>query len=579
MDKGTRATAPQKGVEPLAHSWPRRSRAAWLFRIAFVALILRLVCLVYLTKAINLEGAEYARIAENLLAGKGYVGIATEGRELIFPPFYPVLIAAGSFVTGDFFRAAQLVSLIAGVLLLFPLFGIARDLYGDQVARIAASMAALHPVLIMLSATTWVEGPYLTLLTISVYHVNRTQCSSNIRHWLLGGTFLGLAYLTCPQAILFPPAFLILLLALHYSRRLVTFRNATMFLGSFIIVASPYVIFLSVSTGQFRLEGKTIFNSEQGRRVLSGQPWELAAHEVTPELEERGVSMQPTAELGKSPGSANYLTTLAIVSSFGVQNFLQICRDFIVRPYSGAPFLLPLAVFGFLRSTWTRRRVAGECILFLAVLGALLPLLTIPFVATRHKFVVLPFMVIWACLGINELRQWIQCAITKFRVPRISPRSGGAAAAGLAFLSLLVCSSSTLFTGFWGSDIGPESAATRSAGEWLARLPGDKTVMDTFSTVAFHAGGGFVPMPYCDSRTALKYAEKKGVNFIIVRNWWVVDRRPYLQEWLTSGIPSPNATLVHTAGFESTYRILIFALNRTDPRDRNVDENNRGPRQ
>src|SRR6185369_4124853 len=97
-------------------------------------------------------------------------------------------------------------------------------------------------------------GLYLTLLTTSVYHVNRIRYSPNIRHWLFGGIFFGLAYLTCPQAMLFPPAFLILLFALHHTRSLVTFRNATAFLISFIIVASPYIIFLSISTGQFRLE-------------------------------------------------------------------------------------------------------------------------------------------------------------------------------------------------------------------------------------------------------------------------------------------------------------------------------------
>ena len=32
-----------------------------------------------------------------------------QGRELMFPPLYPVLIAAGSYLTRDFYVAAQLV--------------------------------------------------------------------------------------------------------------------------------------------------------------------------------------------------------------------------------------------------------------------------------------------------------------------------------------------------------------------------------------------------------------------------------------------------------------------------------------
>jgi hypothetical protein len=57
-----------------------------LVLIFLAALIVRVLCAVIFSGEIDTEGAEYARIAQNIVAGKGYVGIATEGTQLFFPP-------------------------------------------------------------------------------------------------------------------------------------------------------------------------------------------------------------------------------------------------------------------------------------------------------------------------------------------------------------------------------------------------------------------------------------------------------------------------------------------------------------
>jgi hypothetical protein len=78
-----------------------RVRDLWFIAILAVGFTLRLVAVVSFTGPIDPEGAEYARIAENLVAGHGYVGIATPGTQLIFPPLFPFMIAAVSLVTGQ----------------------------------------------------------------------------------------------------------------------------------------------------------------------------------------------------------------------------------------------------------------------------------------------------------------------------------------------------------------------------------------------------------------------------------------------------------------------------------------------
>ena len=59
------------------------------------------------TGAIESEGAEYTRIAENLRNGVGYVGMVSPGPQLVFNPLFPLLIAGTSYVSPDYERAGR----------------------------------------------------------------------------------------------------------------------------------------------------------------------------------------------------------------------------------------------------------------------------------------------------------------------------------------------------------------------------------------------------------------------------------------------------------------------------------------
>src|SRR5262245_56702025 len=130
----------------------RLALSRWsILSIFFAAFVVRLLWMMYLRGPIDTEGAEYARIAENLLSGNGYRGIATEGTELMFPPLFPFLIAAFSLLTNDVQLAGRLVSLLMGTLLVPFVYLIAARMYGRGAACIAALLAAFHPLLVNLS--------------------------------------------------------------------------------------------------------------------------------------------------------------------------------------------------------------------------------------------------------------------------------------------------------------------------------------------------------------------------------------------------------------------------------------------
>src|SRR5215469_15086750 len=222
------------------------------------------------TGAIESEGAEYARIAENLRNGRGYVGISTPGTQLVFPPLLPALIAATSLVThNDYELAGRLVSFLLGVLLPLPVFGLAIRLFHWRTAAIAAIITAFYPLFVNLSFTVFSEGPYVTVLLSGVYLVLRAFDLQSITRWSLVGGAFGLAYLMRQEAV--GPFIIAVLLGLMAGDATpgVKLKRAAAALTVFIVLALPQMLLIYRSTGKLRLEGKSTIKYAWGIRALA----------------------------------------------------------------------------------------------------------------------------------------------------------------------------------------------------------------------------------------------------------------------------------------------------------------------
>ena len=116
----------------------------------------------------------------------------------------------------------------------------------------------------------------------------------------------------------------------------------------------------------------------------------------------------------------------------------------------------------------------------------------------------------------------------------------------------------------------------RAAGEWLnAHTPGPKTVADSVTTLAFHATAAYVPLPYSDSNVAIRYLEKRGVNFVVVSDQGREQSpRPYLKEWIEEGVPHPRAKLIYRVEGKDAGRIRIYDVRHTlsnEPHEEKAD--------
>ena len=263
-----------------------------LLLILLFAFVLRLLTARFLMGLIDPEGAEYARIAENILNGNGYVGIAVPGAQLSFPPLFPLLIAAVSLLTHQLDLAGRLISVTMGTLLVLPAYSITLQLYNRKAAYVAALLTACHPLLIGFASTVFSETTYITLVLSGAYWSLRCLSLQAARNFLLAGFCFGLAYLTKPEAALYPFLTVPLLVAGSFAMdrrqtRRVVISSGILF-AAFLLLATPYIVWLSMETGQFRWEGKTPRNIALMIPYVTGSNSDEAEYGISNSLEEVG---------------------------------------------------------------------------------------------------------------------------------------------------------------------------------------------------------------------------------------------------------------------------------------------------
>ena len=518
-----------------------------LLLILLSALILRLLWMTLLTGTIDQEGGNYARIAENLLAGQGYVGLATEGTDLMFPPLFPLMIAAVSLLTQQSEIAGRLISVAMGTLLVLPVFLITSYVYNRSVAYVAATLTALHPLLVGFSATVYCETTYLTLVMTAVYCCLRCQDSRRVPAFFLAGLFFGLAYLVRPEAILYP----FLAVALILGRIGFTKRDelraaalcSALLLAVFVAVATPYIAWLSAQTGQFRLEGKGIVNYAIGERVFSGTDIDEAMYGIDTDLNETGIWMQSNRSvLDSSERPLSTVLTLAAVQA--THNFPEVIKIIVAGFYIGSPILFALCAFGLVRTKWTKASVTSHLMIAIVPAVATLVLATVDWLFARYLLTFVPAMLVPAAKGLEQVSASIAARMagrsnvqSNFRTQMAIKGVIGCMLLGTALLGTFGVSQ------LRGFDFRYQYV--RDAAEWLERYqPGPKTIMDTSNTVPYHAGGSYVHFPHADPETTLRYIAKKEVDFLVLREPF---GRPLLRDWIEHGIPDKRAELIYIA--------------------------------
>jgi 4-amino-4-deoxy-L-arabinose transferase-like glycosyltransferase len=195
------------------------------------------------------DGTGYALAARAFASGDWH-GLGVSG-------FYPVLIAFATLFISDLETAGRITSLVCGSLLVIPLFLLGRDLFSRKVAVAACLITIVWPSMVLYSCEVVTQAAYITLQLAAVYCIWRAFMSPSLLRGSLAGLFMGLSYLTRPEAILLSVAIPVVLLFFSLGelreKRLFFWSYA----GSFLLFFLLNMLLVHHVTGEWQLSAKT----------------------------------------------------------------------------------------------------------------------------------------------------------------------------------------------------------------------------------------------------------------------------------------------------------------------------------
>ncbi|APG26638.1 hypothetical protein A7E78_01425 [Syntrophotalea acetylenivorans] len=454
---------------------------------------------------INLDGVRYISAAQQFADGN-----FLEGLRIDWMPFYSLLIAAFHFLVRDWALAGQLISLLAMVLALIPLYLLTRELFDKKGAFWTGVAFTICPTLNGHAVGLLRDPIFIFFVAWSVYFCLRAFQTEKIVFFTL--TALSSTFALCCrlEALLLWGVFLLVLAALAIKNRL---ERPLLLKGISVLVGLPLIFGLLLGGSVLLVAGPdlTSFDVEgehkwQLKDVVAGNSISYYKRKVS-----KGVlrNYQSRYEKLKDLESA-----LPGWSHGG--NLLETTRHYMPLIYLFSAvealadnlfsfFVLPL-LFGFgKRLNWHR----GHWLILLLVCAYFLMgyyfLFTHDWISKRYVLVPALLLMPWLGRGLERIR----ARITRFRWPRFA-----------MVLFLLVFCVVPVYKSL-GDFIGQDKDnVVKVAGEWLAEQPDlkDALIASNDPRVCFYANQelNFIRRLPKDFRKVEAQAIRKQADLLII---------------------------------------------------------------
>jgi hypothetical protein len=231
----------------------------------------------------------------------------------------------------------------------------------------------------------------------------------------------------------------------------------------------------------------------------------------------------------------------------------------------GSPPLFVFAVLGLFRTPWPREHAVDQLFLLMTLALSCVSIVFIYYTSVRFVLLFVPILIIWASNGIWGLAGWA-CSTLRLLSDRIPRRRWIEATIVVLIAAVIPVVPLRAVPDLYElRTFNKSSLPVKVAGEWLDRYaPGEKTLVDTSTVLAFHAQAAFVPYPYASSEAALQFLNTRRVRFIVVRDG-DLGSRPYLNAWMENGVPAPgsSARLIYSSRSPAIGRIQIYEWNQS----------------
>ncbi len=492
-----RSASPAGGEPPATSLAPGERRL--LAGLTLAGLVARLALLLAAPRLIRWDEADYLLLGKSLWSGEGYriAGVT----DVHFPPLLPILFGPLVHALRNPEWASNLWYLVCGALLPWPVYRLARRIYGTSGRRVAgwsAALTALFPLLTIspLHWGTMSEPPYLLLVFLGIDWTHRAIHRQSARDAALAGAAFALAYLARSEGVVAAAVAAAALGGWSVARR--AGRRALAPLAAlaltFAALALPYLIFLRRHSGEWRLTGKTGITLELWAPTMRRDP--AAYDHAVARLDSRGEEiLWYSPERFAIPG----------LLERGPREVAARLRGNLERIGAGLwrrwPFLIPivlLAGWGVLAAARTRRE--RQDVLFLALM-ALPPLVFLPVrIQTRFFVPWVPIFLIWTCAALVLVGERVAR-----RLGRQGWRHAPAAAAALGLL--------LLWPPLFARGQRTLQLGHKAMGWWLRdHTPPGSVLMTRDPAVALYADRESYRCPHAGFEEIVAYGRRRGAE-------------------------------------------------------------------
>jgi 4-amino-4-deoxy-L-arabinose transferase-like glycosyltransferase len=540
----------------------RHSDVLVLLVILAVACLLRLA-LASLARVIRWDEPDYLILGINMFSSLGYSSGGVP--ELHYTPMFPIVSGLFYLLVRNPEVASDVVYILAGTLLIVPIYAIARRVYGQWTAVVTACFLAVFPALSasILYWGTMTEPLYLLLIYGGFYCALVALEDNKLWAYAASGALISLAYLTRPEASI------TLILVLGYlvivrlfERRLFTRRpmvRIAVCALAFTVVAAPYLGFLYGKSGRLLITGKLGLTYAMGQAVLDKDPAEY--DRLIASLDSTGKEL-----VWYSPDRFSY----SVLDDFfadprtffrrmGANARILAGRMFthtIFPTFLGLPVLL-----GLLNEAWDRKRLRREG--FLATI-AVAPLVAfLPFhIEIRFFAPTFPILLMWSAHGLRSFAGWLTTTWQTIRPTKLddvrSTRGMLALTVAPVILVLaffLAVIPSVVATGRAGLD-----QTHKDAGLWLRQnAPAGAIIMARDLAVPLYAGLPGIGSPNAALEEVMVYARYHNAGYYVIDDAEINGLRPQLQSLLNEQYPPPG--LIHVGTFkDGSHRTIVYQI-------------------
>jgi len=584
--------APASGV---ARCWSRVGFWGPLLGIWLLALVIRVI-LLQTDRVVWGDEPFYLWLGRNWVTGRGFS--FTGHPDVHHGPLYPILAGLLYLLTGNLEIASDILYVLFGSLLIFPLYAIGTEVYGRRVGISAAALTAVWPALAV-AVLYWgslTEPIYMLFVYLGLWAVlrflrpcwhaaGREECLSdrNGDPWwayALAGFSFGLAYLTRPEAFTYFILMGVFAFILRLARRRLTLAfggKIILYGATFALAFLPYAYYTYLNTGAWMVSEKVGVAYLTGIGLAHGDT--AAFDRSTWGLDSTGLETFFFSSESYNVSMIDLVLgdpwTFGTVLYLNAIRFIQVLFDDALFPV----FLFPFVLVGLFGQGWTRERTLKELYLVISMIPVVGFVLF--FIQARYIAPLIPVFILWTGKGVLHLGSWLVGTAIALRRPshpgteQTPVRPSTAKDADTLYHNLpkpgrVVLENGPLVLLLVGLlllqprvkdqvlDVGSVRPEHKAAGQFLSGISSrDDVIMARYPAIAFHADSRWVPTPNATWPEVLRYARHKGVRYFALDER-ELRYRPQFQSLMNEEL-EPALKLVYRSEVDGE-RLVVYEL-------------------